>query len=217
MVHTQTLQRLWLAVLCVTLSSCLAIEGQVCEERYKEKTICQSGEVCVPLAHDRGERCVSVVSPPCGDGAHAADEACDWSDLDSDSYANCTDECEIDTCGDSRVDPGEDCDDGNRDSEDGCNSRCMHETCGNGDVDGYEECDDGNNDNNDECSNTCALLDLCGNGRIDEGEECDERGIDTCTRSCKRPTCSDGERNGVETGIDCGGGCAAVCGGSDPE
>lgn len=46
----------------------------------------------------------------------------------------------------------------------------------------------------------------------DSGSESDadvDAGTDACVGSCGGPTCTDGEQNGNETGVDCGGSCAA--------
>lgn len=58
-------------------------------------------------------------------------------------------------CGDSIVDPGEDCDDGNHSNGDGCQHNCMFPGCGDGAFDRGELCDDGNLIDNDGCSSTC--------------------------------------------------------------
>ncbi|MET0287747.1 MAG: Ig-like domain-containing protein [Polyangiales bacterium] len=72
-------------------------------------------------------------------------------------------------CGDSGVDPGEQCDDGNASDGDGCNATCQVEpgyscsgvpsvcvsTCGNNTVDAGETCDDGNRTAGDGCNATC--------------------------------------------------------------
>jgi cysteine-rich repeat protein len=64
-------------------------------------------------------------------------------------------------CGDSIVDPGEQCDDGNRVGGDGCSSICQTETpqaaCGDGQLDADEACDDGNVASSDGCSATCTI------------------------------------------------------------
>ncbi|MGH1340240.1 MAG: hypothetical protein ACRBN8_01715 [Nannocystales bacterium] len=52
----------------------------------------------------------------------------------------------------------------------------------------------------------------CGNGRPDGDEECDDGNddeFDTCTSQCTIPVCDDGEHNGDETDLDCGGTCQA--------
>lgn len=65
------------------------------------------------------------------------------------------------TCGDGKVDPGEECDDGNTDNADACNNLCMLTTCGDGIVQNpngngtAEQCDDGNLTDNDGCSSSC--------------------------------------------------------------
>ncbi len=72
-------------------------------------------------------------------------------------------------CGDSGVDPGEQCDDANLRDGDGCSSTCQVEptfvcmgtpsvcstSCGNGMLDGTETCDDGNRTAGDGCNATC--------------------------------------------------------------
>ncbi len=78
-------------------------------------------------------------------------------------------------------------------------------------------------------SSTSSGEEGCGN-RIQEGdEECDDGNdddFDECTSQCTIPVCDDGEHNGDETDIDCGGPCqgcalcfaceeAADCGGDD--
>jgi cysteine-rich repeat protein len=65
--------------------------------------------------------------------------------------------CTAPTCGNSTVDPGEQCDDGNLISGDGCDDTCRTEKCGDGVVTGSEACDDGNTKSGDGCSATCAL------------------------------------------------------------
>jgi cysteine-rich repeat protein len=56
---------------------------------------------------------------------------------------------------------------------------------------------------------------VCGNGVVESGEQCDDGNTvstDTCSNTCISATCSDGVQNQSETGVDCGGPCAA-CGG----
>ncbi|HTM43918.1 MAG TPA: PQQ-dependent sugar dehydrogenase [Polyangiaceae bacterium] len=110
--------------------------------------------------------------------------------------------------------------------------------CGNGIVESGEQCDDGNTVNTDSCSNTCrtptcadgiqnqgetgldcggpcaACAAVCGNGLLEGSEQCDDGNTvntDSCSNSCHTPTCADGIQNQGETGLDCGGPCAA-CG-----
>jgi len=64
----------------------------------------------------------------------------------------------IATCGNGKIDEGEECDDGNTVNGDGCSSQCLREVgCGNGKIDEGEECDDGNTVNGDGCSSICQI------------------------------------------------------------
>ncbi len=106
-------------------------------------------------------------------------------------------------CGNSVVDPGEDCDDGNISSGDGCSGidpanflshitgSCQKEglaacspgftvkCCGNGKIEYGEDCDDGNISSGDYCSERCLwegnsnYFSVCGNGIVEENETCD--------------------------------------------
>ncbi len=61
-------------------------------------------------------------------------------------------------CGNSYLEPPEECDDGNLINGDGCSDMCLLEQiCGDGIVQSPEECDDGNLINGDGCSNLCLL------------------------------------------------------------
>jgi len=77
----------------------------------------------------------------------------------------------IPVCGNSKTEPGEECDDGDTDNGDGCGSSCFIEdgfacegapsacekTCGDGKPTAGEECDGGNTDDGDGCSSECLL------------------------------------------------------------
>ncbi|MCR9164713.1 MAG: hypothetical protein ACE37F_33955 [Nannocystaceae bacterium] len=55
---------------------------------------------------------------------------------------------------------------------------------------------------------------VCGNGRQEPGEECDDGNTnerDGCSTRCTSASCEDGERNGDETDVDCGGSCLSPC------
>jgi cysteine-rich repeat protein len=97
------------------------------------------------------------------------------------------------TCGDGKVDSGEQCDDGNATDGDGCSSTCQSEgsaTCGDGTTDPGETCDDGNVTAGDGCSATCQKEGpvTCGDGSLDSGEQCDD-GNDTPGDGCE-PDCT---------------------------
>ena len=62
------------------------------------------------------------------------------------------------SCGDTVVDPGEDCDDGNDVTGDGCEPGCYFTpVCGNTKKEPGEECDDGNEVSLDGCSASCTV------------------------------------------------------------
>lgn len=103
---------------------------------------------------------------------------------DCEGPAPCGDDCRT-TCGNGRVDPGEDCDDGNRADGDACPANCQIVICGDGEVEGDEECEDGNENEDDDCRN--CRLPACGDGVLDHalGEECDgDQDLGTCDATC---------------------------------
>lgn len=49
---------------------------------------------------------------------------------------------------------------------------------------------------------------------LDDGEACDDGNLDDedgCTSNCELSSCRDGQKNGSETAVDCGGACLAQC------
>jgi cysteine-rich repeat protein len=123
----------------------------------------------------------------------------------------------IGNCGDSTIDPGEDCDDGNTTGGDGCSASCKDEVCGNGVVDVGEGCDDGDTDGGDGCSATCTV-EACGNNVQDVGEGCDDGNVvsgDGCSDVCKAEICGDDVLDANEEcddgGTADGDGCSAAC------
>ncbi|MDP2670118.1 MAG: DUF4215 domain-containing protein [bacterium] len=65
------------------------------------------------------------------------------------------------TCGNNRLDRGEQCDDNNTWNGDGCSSSCQFEDlCGNNRIEFGETCDDGNTRNGDGCNSSCKLEDI---------------------------------------------------------
>ncbi len=72
---------------------------------------------------------------------------------------------------------------------DGCMDYVVH-TCASDEV-----CEDG----------ACIIKNVCGDGTCEAGEN-----KDTCPQDCQRPTtCTNGEADGEETDLDCGGNCPA--------
>lgn len=113
------------------------------------------------------------------------------------------------TCGNGKVETGEQCDDGNTMSNDGCSSLCQKDTripsCGDGVQDPGEQCDDHNKQDGDGCSSTCTTetgftctgtaptvcTAKCGNHVLDQGEQCDDGNRtngDGCSSSCTAET-----------------------------
>jgi hypothetical protein len=172
-----------------------------------------------------------TAGPVCGDGQLSADEACDGSNLDSQTCQTlgygggtlaCAANCEFDTSG------------------------CMAGgSCGNGVIDGTEACDGANLDGNSctslgygggalGCNADCTLNisgctngASCGNGMIDNGEACDGAALNgqTCvsqgfsggTLSCNA-NCTGFNTAGCSNGAACGNGVlegAEVCDGAN--
>ncbi len=101
------------------------------------------------------------------------------------------DPIDLETCGNGRLDDGEQCDDGNNFNGDGCGHACTLEAqCGNNVVEPTEACDDGNRAAGDGCSPTCQVeAARCGNGRVEAGETCDDGNLangDGCDALCAR-------------------------------
>jgi cysteine-rich repeat protein len=137
----------------------LACDGK----KWQAGTTCADGELC-----DSGSgACVAVVAEcaaakpgqkvcradkilTCGPDLVTADEgaACDGTCKDG--------VCVAPTCGDQKVEAGEDCDDDALTASGAC-VKCKDATCGDGVVYvGHEECDDGNVLPGDGCGATCA-------------------------------------------------------------
>jgi cysteine-rich repeat protein len=110
---------------------------------------------------------------------HAGVEACDLGDGVNGPTAACSIACTPSSCGDSKLDPGEECDDGgatgNNDNTDSCLDNCTWNKCGDGawyrtennigNPNNVEECDDANTDQTDECLSTCVYND-CGDASL---------------------------------------------------
>ncbi len=150
-------------------------------------------------------------------------EQCQWA-----SWSACQPAA---TCGDGRVDAGEDCDDGNLNDNDACTSVCRANICGDGLLQtGVEQCDYGDASrggrNGAACSSeygaTCATCTsscrvqaqsggFCGNGIRDGREQCDSVG--SCTggtnaraRCTNDAVCGEGGRcvfDGVANDLSC--------------
>jgi cysteine-rich repeat protein len=91
--------------------------------------------------------------------------------------------CELEYCGNGRLDPSEERE---LPGTDVCDAACRRivARCGDGSIDAGEECDDGNPTSGDGCCLACEL-ELCGNGRIDALEQCEPPGTATCGAQCE--------------------------------
>ncbi|PRP92778.1 hypothetical protein ENSA5_47480 [Enhygromyxa salina] len=108
---------------------------------------------------------------------------------------------------------GSDSDSGSEEGTDETSTEAGEElpVCGNGKVEEGEECDLGLlNSDNGGCTTACALA-VCGDGLVYIGKEaCDDGNTkedDMCTTLCEAPGCDDGLLSGLESDVDCGGGC----------
>jgi virginiamycin B lyase len=159
-----------------------------CTAHCRSEHGCGDGATCGEEACDDGnaadcDGCSSTCRVEtgllCGDGVTngACGEQCD-----PPVPGECDAECRrVARCGDSIVDPGEECDDGPLNGmPDHCASNCTVARCGNGALDPGEECEDGNTADCDGCSSTCTSESgwRCGDGVTNAGcgEECDPPG-----------------------------------------
>jgi hypothetical protein len=104
------------------------------------------------------------------------------------------------SCGNGKIDPGEECDPPNGTT---CDANCLQiPVCGNGVVEAPvgpympEQCDPPNGTT---CSATCQNIPIvCGNGIVQPGEQCDPPNGTTCNAMCQNiaaPKCGDGMVN----------------------
>lgn len=167
------------------------------------------GETCDDGNIQDGDGCNAncqwEIGALCGNGVLDIDsEECDSAILPgSEGYQGlCSPACKLlASCGDGKMDVGEQCDDGNTQNGDNCSANCQVENsnaeCGNNIVEAGEKCDDGNTQNGDGCDANCQWEagKNCGNGVIDADEECDDGNTqngDGCDASCHYETCGFG-------------------------
>ncbi len=158
--------------------------------------VCDAGVGC-PVSTNCAADCKSC----CGDGMiQAPNEECDWGTGNIPAQAQqcgaatchatqC--KCVGGLCGNSIVNPGEQCDNGAANSNaSACLTSCQNATCGDGFIQtAIEQCDppDGTT-----CSATCQNIITCGNGNLDIGEQCEDNNTtdgDGCSSICEIEVC----------------------------
>ena len=151
----------------------------------------EPGVLCGNARFDPGEQCddggrvgndgcsADCVSEFCGDGVLQTrlGEVCDGDD--GVGPGERCEFCQLNRCGNGRLDVNEECDDGNSISGDACSATCKAAGCANGAVEADEECDDGNLQGDDGCDAVCRA-ERCGDGRVQGREVCDDDDDDGC-------------------------------------
>lgn len=179
--------------------------------RYTKPATCGGSEVFEYTALLGGgesdtARVTVLTECVCGDGVTQANEQCDPMDPAFPGM-RCNSNCTLNVvCGDTFVDPGEECEPPNPGM--GCTANCLLESvCGDGVDEGVEECDDGNTGNGDGCSSLCRL-EFCGDGTVnDTNEECEPPSVGQCDGFCNfLPVCGDADQESPEA-CDDGGEC----------
>ncbi|MBI5488839.1 MAG: hypothetical protein HY905_16015 [Deltaproteobacteria bacterium] len=176
---------------------------------------CESAAECAD-----GERCngdESCVEHVCLPGTALGDgHACETAEGLPGSCAGGA--CRASVCGNTLVEPGEECDDGNSVAGDGCEGDCTWSCTGNADCldedvcNGTESCplethacvrtgppvgvacrtSDGADG---VCRGGLCVIPTCGDGNPDPGEECDDgntSNTDACLNDCRLAECGDG-------------------------
>lgn len=190
--------------ICSSVNACVAA-GETCGDAildFKKQT-----EQCDDGDDDPGDGCnENCQHEYCGDGVknnkRTVDD--DIEECDPPEAGSCSPDCKVIECGNSRIDPGENCDYGDADAGDGCSATCTLEYCGNGFQESEEICDDKNDIRGDGCSADCRSLEVCGNAIVDFGEVCDDgdsRAGGGCSSDCKHlEICGNGH---VDWGEEC--------------
>ena len=171
---------------------------------------------CLPAPYCGDKSVDSQFGEKCDDGVNSG--------LPGSCYPDCSGWVPLDTCGNSKLDSGEQCDDGNKNGQwgDNCDAHCRLK-CGNGivDQDTGETCDDGVNDGSyGGCTSTCQYAGYCGDNLVNGTEQCDlgpnnqddPYGKGTCTKACLLgPYCGDGRVQSAHEACDGQTNCLDTC------
>ena len=151
----------------IRCQSTSGVKRVICEKsEWVGATSCEAGEACNILDGSCGEIVSECLGLENGALTCVGNEVriCRQGGLSSEGIEVCADMC-VDgvcvasVCGNSVVEPGEECDDGNEDNTDGCLDTCKAASCGDGYIQkDVEACDDGNALGGDECSNHCQYV-----------------------------------------------------------
>ncbi|MEY4544198.1 MAG: hypothetical protein RL685_393 [Pseudomonadota bacterium] len=179
------------------------------------------GEDCEPPGTKICDASCKRISRFCGNRTVEAPEECDDGNvLPGDG---CDLRCQLEFCGNGRIDFGEQCE---LPGTEVCDTACRRVgTCGNGTVDVGESCDPPNGV---DCTVSCQLSGApppsapgavsCGNGALDTGEECDDTNqlpADGCSPTCTKEVCGNSRTDAGEECDDgnvlAGDGCSDIC------
>ena len=190
-----------------------------CEFTCTENADCADTEVC------NGAEVCDTTDHTCGDGAPAADGVECGADM-----VCFTGACITPVCGNSIVEPTEQCDDGmNGDDTDGCTDDCERTCAVDADCldtnpcNGTETCDTTENrcvagtalddgiscgSGPEVCFSAICITPTCSNSLVEPGEDCDTGGASaTCDADCTFVACGDGVMNATAgEGCDDGNG-----------
>jgi len=163
---------------------------------------CKDGQGCAGPADCAGGKCNTKVDPPvCGSGPSCTDGELNGSETDVDCGGACPEKCvQGETC-----EGDDDCATKLCDVEADAPVCAKPASCSDGEQNGDEtDVDCGGS-----CTAGCALGQGCGVDGDCDGSVCDTEAV---APICVAPiSCSDGELNGDETDVDCGGSCPGGC------
>lgn len=196
---------------CLVASDCTSsvCVGKVCQPASCSDGVKNGGEGDVDCGGSCPSRCAvgkscnvgsDCVAGVCSGGTCAAASCSDGVKNGSETDVDCGGTCAANCQNGKSCLSGADC----------VSATCLGGKC-------VDPCSDGVKDGNEtdvDCGGSCTANCADGKGCL-VAADCQSQVCSATTKLCLAPTCSDGVQNGSETGIDCGGSCAA-CGGTCP-